>query len=389
MTIQSYTDNSFVLMGDTIVYKDILKKLGGKYNSRLKIGPRWIFPKDNLNQVESFIRTIDQKEIKPLLIPNYNKSSFVVTGFTGPIEEYKDKLKDLGGRYNSRLKVGPGYVFATEHFENVNTYIKSLNVQSLKSDDKSDKPLDETPPNISYPVASNYSNEYILYYRKLIHDTCAKEYLSGQNSFTNIPTTLFLNELFDLYNKYFFKNILLDRKTLQIIFKFSKGMTSTGGVCSKKGCNYTIKISVPVIIGTFKQDEEFHISNGIKCYDQLECMMNVFEHELIHLIVQLTVGHSRKGGNPIYKSHGVFFQQLARAYFGHTEFKHMLKHTVEKYHTKADFKHNDRVSYKGKDGIVHVGYIDRLNSKRARIKFPTEPGKYGLVPYPMLTHYNK
>jgi len=68
ITIKDYTDNSFIVEGDTRKYKEDLKKLGGKYNSFLKNGPGWIFPKTNENNVKSFIkkgkRLVTEEEAK-------------------------------------------------------------------------------------------------------------------------------------------------------------------------------------------------------------------------------------------------------------------------------------------------------------------------------------
>jgi hypothetical protein len=38
--IENYTDKSFILLRDTKVYKDKIKQLGGKWNSRLKDGKK-------------------------------------------------------------------------------------------------------------------------------------------------------------------------------------------------------------------------------------------------------------------------------------------------------------------------------------------------------------
>jgi hypothetical protein len=54
--IEDYTDYCIVVQGDTRKYKEDLKKLGGKYNGRLKNGPGWIFSKKNRYDIESFIK---------------------------------------------------------------------------------------------------------------------------------------------------------------------------------------------------------------------------------------------------------------------------------------------------------------------------------------------
>jgi hypothetical protein len=44
-------------------------------------------------------------------IKDYSAYSFVVFGDT---KIHKDKLKELGGRYNGKLSVGPGWVFSLD-----------------------------------------------------------------------------------------------------------------------------------------------------------------------------------------------------------------------------------------------------------------------------------
>lgn len=56
IVIQKYNDNSFVLTGDTRKYKEDIKMLGGKYNSRLQCGPGWIFSNKSKSNVISFIK---------------------------------------------------------------------------------------------------------------------------------------------------------------------------------------------------------------------------------------------------------------------------------------------------------------------------------------------
>lgn len=56
LTIEDYTGKSVVVQGDTRKYKEDLKKLGGKYNGRLKNGPGWIFPKTSESDLLSFIQ---------------------------------------------------------------------------------------------------------------------------------------------------------------------------------------------------------------------------------------------------------------------------------------------------------------------------------------------
>jgi len=43
VTMEKYSEKSFVVKGETTDIKETMKSLGGKWNSRLKCGPAWIF----------------------------------------------------------------------------------------------------------------------------------------------------------------------------------------------------------------------------------------------------------------------------------------------------------------------------------------------------------
>ena len=66
ISIENYSERSIVVRGDTRKYKEDLKKLGGKYNGRLKDGPGWIFPKkiqgDITNFINSGVRLVSKQE---------------------------------------------------------------------------------------------------------------------------------------------------------------------------------------------------------------------------------------------------------------------------------------------------------------------------------------
>jgi hypothetical protein len=57
LRIVEYSDRSIAVYGDTKEYKDKLKELGGKFNSNLREGAGWIFPKMKESAVREFVRT--------------------------------------------------------------------------------------------------------------------------------------------------------------------------------------------------------------------------------------------------------------------------------------------------------------------------------------------
>lgn len=53
-----YSERSFAIIGDTKPIKDALKKMGGRYNPRLKCGAGWIFSNKSREQVAKYLKSI-------------------------------------------------------------------------------------------------------------------------------------------------------------------------------------------------------------------------------------------------------------------------------------------------------------------------------------------
>lgn len=56
-------------------------------------------------------------------IIDYSEKAFAVIGDTKPI---KDKLKDIGGSFNARLRCGPGWIFSKKRLEAVQKFLNNL-----------------------------------------------------------------------------------------------------------------------------------------------------------------------------------------------------------------------------------------------------------------------
>ena len=226
--------------------------------------------------------------------------------------------------------------------------------------------MDESPPNLSYPVIGHYSKKFIDNARREIANKIEKEF-SIKRNFKTIPNIL--DKLFKLYDNKFFDGQLakiMKKKAAKLNLEYNSRMTKTGGCCKKEGNVYTLNISSSIILGTFLNNESSYSSNGLLCYNRLDCLMNVFEHELIHFVVFLTHGHIHK--HPIYKSHGLYFMQLAKAYFGHTEYLHSLLSKLGTGGGKVeDFKIGDYGTYVNRNDELITGPIEKLNIKTAEI----------------------
>lgn len=82
--VDSYTEKSFAVFGNTKPYKEYLKKLGGRPNSGLTLENEkqygWIFSKKNLEAVQKFIVSLDNTVSTPSIgVEDLNTSITSIT----------------------------------------------------------------------------------------------------------------------------------------------------------------------------------------------------------------------------------------------------------------------------------------------------------------------
>ena len=114
ITCEKYSDAYIVVKGsNTIKFKDTLKEFGGSWCSDLKCGAGWLFlySDKTFSKLKKFLELIEMQTYKELSVCNedgsqpfiqaYTDKSFIVLGGTKP---YKDKIKELGGTWNAKLR---------------------------------------------------------------------------------------------------------------------------------------------------------------------------------------------------------------------------------------------------------------------------------------------
>lgn len=177
----------------------------------------------------------------------------------------------------------------------------------------------------SEELPSSLRNKCSRYSRKLsddeidtIRNTIYNEFKQYKDSVTDM-TEKDLEVLFSRYDELCFggdiRNHIKDvRYKLQ--FKTSGEETfTTEGTCNHKTCDYTITIPI----------EYFSNVNGITnvaghpCKDQLECLLRVIEHEMIHLIIFIFCRD-----NFITDQHGPLFMDMANDLFRHSDHRHYI-----------------------------------------------------------------
>lgn len=104
--IENYTEKSFVVLGDTKPHKDNIKKLGGKWNSRLrdnKMG--WIFPMSKKESVEEYISDFKKTgELKQIQGTSGNFQRTDLSDILKRLERLEMEVKQLRMEKETRSK---------------------------------------------------------------------------------------------------------------------------------------------------------------------------------------------------------------------------------------------------------------------------------------------
>lgn len=76
-----------------------------------------------------------------MFLSKYSEKSFVVTGNT---KDYKEELKEMGGRYNAKLSCGSGWIFSFNRKEQVESWVQkkqpSVIWQQIVSEETTPRP---------------------------------------------------------------------------------------------------------------------------------------------------------------------------------------------------------------------------------------------------------
>jgi hypothetical protein len=118
MEIIDYTEKSLVIKGEkTREYKENLKELGGKFNSSLKCGAGWVFPKTKKAELEALIQKADSGSLKAAEPKFYkdkkesNTPSYTVSYSNGPkfentadLEKFLDNLQKQVDNISIQIK---------------------------------------------------------------------------------------------------------------------------------------------------------------------------------------------------------------------------------------------------------------------------------------------
>ena len=137
-------------------------------------------------------------------IVNYSEKSFVITGNT---KDFKDELKELGGRWNSKLTCGSGWVFSLTKKKELESWLSK----------KSSLPVAVKPVAVQEEQDENTAEQFVRYLRPFYESRKKIDEILYDFGHGNKDT----NDNRELYMHYyqFFTVINIDYKEYQSIDK--------------------------------------------------------------------------------------------------------------------------------------------------------------------------
>lgn len=229
--------------------------------------------------------------------------------------------------------------------------------------------------------------------------------ISDPNSFS--VNDKLVKETFKILDKIYFNNYITDFLVdtySKISFKASTKLKKTAGFCKWKyyldqygnfdyGI-YEIQISKPIIDNLFSDKKVTSLKiNGIHCHDKLECYINLYQHEIIHLLISIFCVKEGEGMG----GHTKTFMNLVFNLFGHTEYKHLLlsgdsvKLEKEIEFNKLNLELGDIIETKEIKGEKWIAEVNALNIKYVRILLHNtkNKGKLWNIGYELINKINK
>lgn len=218
--------------------------------------------------------------------------------------------------------------------------------------------------------------------------------LDIEDGFPTITSEM-IAEFIAYYDAYFFNRLIetnLEENNLEIVSIASNTLRTTAGTAGRIGDYLAVSISTKVMEGVKSDNSHRLLANKqTPVKDRLDALMNIIEHELIHILAMLDKdANTVNVGGVIEASevHGDWFKRYARKIFGHTEYKHNLidyqgSNSPElKKTTKERLSVGQKIYFFDKSGQKITGTINKLNPVNARVLIGV--GREYNVPYSLL-----
>lgn len=198
--------------------------------------------------------------------------------------------------------------------------------------------------------------------------------MSGENfAATSVADLRLMSELYD--SMYFDSSCIALAKHYGMAFRWSSRMTRAGGKTTRTvrratlrrsaEIHYEITLSSSLLFQTFQDDLRPIKVCGRPCYNRLEAMQRIVEHEAIHLAEMLVwIDSDCAAGR---------FQGITNRLFGHTEHRHELVTQRERAAKLFDIRVGSRV-YFMHDGHPVQGVVNRI-TRRATVLVESPRGE--------------
>lgn len=211
-------------------------------------------------------------------------------------------------------------------------------------------------------------------------------YLNDMGNFTKIGTND-LARMFNLYDQHLLHGLISSAVTSQgsqLEFVLSRRLTRSGGQTKRTRpsrsqaftpARYEIAVSVPVLFATFSEVDRPVRACGRLCYNRLEALQRIMEHEILHLAEMLAWDRSNCSAKR--------FKHLSLNIFGHTESHHQMITPQERAIVHFGVKPGVQVSFEW-EGKKIVGIVNSIR-RRVTVLVPSTKG----IPYSDGNRYEK
>ena len=211
-------------------------------------------------------------------------------------------------------------------------------------------------------------------------------YLNDNSNFTKIGTND-LARMFDLYDSLLLNGKIrtaVEAQGSKLEFALSRRLTRSGGQTKRTrptksqafaSARYEIAVSVPVLFATFSEVDLPIRACGRLCYNRLEALQRIMEHEMLHLAEMLGWDRSNCAARR--------FKALSLNIFGHTESHHQMITPQERAIVHFGVKPGARVTFDW-EGKQMFGVVNSIR-RRVTVLVPSATG----IPYSDGKRYEK
>ena len=221
-----------------------------------------------------------------------------------------------------------------------------------------------------------------------VHDQVLAQsaYLNQASNFTRIGSND-LVRMFDLYDNLLLNGLVrstVESQGSKLEFALSRRLTRSGGQTKRTrpskskafaAARYEIAVSVPVLFATFSEVDRPIRACGRLCYNRLEALQRIMEHEMLHLAEMLCWDRSNCSAKR--------FKGLALNVFGHTESHHQMITPQERAIVHFGVKPGARVMFDW-EGRRLFGVVNSIR-RRVTVLVPSPNG----IPYSDGHRYEK